>query len=148
MGSTGHSITTSKFGGSSETTFGVKGAVPFSGKVPINSGLEPPGSNKITLKMPINRQDNVIFQFKLSKDNKLMFITAYKNGVPEIRCKVSVDSVSPSLNKLLVSSKASERANALKIKELMSQTPNMDEGKLEPISKKLLAEKRKKGGES
>lgn len=146
MGSTGHaSLTSSNAGGGSDLNFGIKGAVSYSGKVPINSGLEPVGSNKVTLKMPINRQDNVIFQFKLSKDNKLMFITAYKNGVPEVRCKVSVDSKSPDLNKLLNSPKASERSAALKMKELISQAPNMDEGKLDPISKKLLADKRKKG---
>lgn len=146
MGSTGHStFANSKTGNVNNETFGMKGAVNFSGKVPAGSGLEPVGSNKITLKFPVNKQDNVIFQFKLSKDDKFMFITAYKNGIPEVKCKVKVDSASPSLNKLLTSSNASERSNALKMKELMSQSSTMDENKLTPIAHKLLTNKNKKG---
>ena len=146
MGSTGHGIlSSSKTGNVNNETFGMKGAVNFSGKVPAGSGLEPVGSNKITLKFPINKKDNVIFQFKLSKDSELMFITAYKNGIPEVKCKVKVDSASPSLNKLLTSPNASERNNAIKMKELMSQSSTMDENKLEPIAHKLLANKNKKG---
>lgn len=146
MGSTGHgTFQSSKLGNVNNETFGIKGAVNFSGKVPANSGLDPVGSNKITLKIPINKQDNVIFQFKLSKDERWMFVTAYKNGIPEVKCKVKVDSASPSLNKLLTSSNASERSNALKMKELMSQSSTMDENKLTPIANKLLANKNKKG---
>lgn len=146
MGSTGHSvIASSRTGNVNDETFGIKGAVNFSGKVPAGSGLEPVGSNKITVKIPLGKKDNVIFQFKLSKDDQWMFVTAYKNGIPEVKCKVKVDSASPSLNKLLTSPNASERANAIKMKELMSQSPNMDENKLTPIAHKLLNNKNKKG---
>lgn len=146
MGSTGHSvIASSRVGNVNDETFGIKGAVNFSGKVPAGSGLEPVGSNKITIKIPIGKKDNVIFQFKLSKDDEWMFVTAYKNGIPEVKCKVKVDSASPSLNRLLTSSNPSERSNALKMKELMSQSSTMDESKLTPIAHKLLANKNKKG---
>lgn len=146
MGSTGHgTFNTSKTGNVNNETFGITGAVNFSGKVPAGSGLEPVGNNKITLKVPINKKDNVIFQFKLSKDEQWMFVTAYKNGIPEVKCKVKVDSASPSLNKLLTSPNASERSNALKMKELMSQSSTMDENKLTPIAHKLLVNKNRKG---
>lgn len=149
MGSTGHgTFNQSKTGNVNNETFDIKGAVNYSGKVPAGSGLEPVGNNKITLKLPINKKDSVIFQFKLSKDDKWMFVTAYKNGIPEVKCKVKVDSASPSLNKLLVSKNASERNNALKMKELMSQSPSMNENKLTPIARKLLNEKNKKGEKS
>ena len=87
MGSTGHGIYKRSRTGINDETFGIAGAVTYKGKVPKNSGLDPVGSNKITIKLPAGKQSNILFQFKLNKDkfiddcifeinNKLKFMRA------------------------------------------------------------------------
>ena len=103
MGSTGHGIyKSSKSGNTGTETFGIAGAVRYAGKVPEGSGLEPVGNNKITLKLEARDKTNILFQFKLTKDGEDMIILGYNNSTPVVKCKVAVDSGSPSLDKLLV----------------------------------------------
>ena len=142
MGSTGHGIyKRSKTGNVNTETFGIAGAVNYKGKVPKNSGLDPVGSNKITLKLPAGKQSNIIFQFKLNKDNSLMTIIGYKDGVPEVKCKVQVDSGQPSLNAVIATGSKSEKAQAMKMKDLMNQSSTMSEDQLGSIAHKLLRNK-------
>ena len=147
MGSTGHGIyNRSRTGNVNTETFGIDGAVNFKGKVPKGSGLDPVGSNKITLKLPAGRQSNIIFQFKLSKDSALMTIIGYKDGVPEVKCKVDVDSGHPSLDKVIAVGSKSEKLQAMKMKDLMHKSSTMSEDQLSAIANKL--KKNKNGGKA
>lgn len=130
-----------------DDTFGIVGATAFKGKVPEGKGLEPVSPNKITLKVPAGKNDNVLFQFKLSKNNKLMTITGYKNGVPEVKCKVSVDAGQPSLDKVIATGSKQEKMQATKMKDLFAKSTNIKENQLGAIANKLLTKKKVKEGE-
>lgn len=142
MGSTGHGIYhKSRTGNVNDETFGISEAVNFKGKVPEDSGLAPVGAGKITLKVPIGKQTNILFQFRLMKDNKLMQIIGYKDGVPEVKCKVAVDAGQPSLDKVIASGSKSEKNNAIKMKDLMNKSSQVNENQLGAIAQKLLRHK-------
>ena len=145
MGSTGHSLYAhSRKGNVNTETFGIQGAVNYKGKIPEGSGLDPVGSNKVTLKLPTPDKSNILFQFKLNKDGSLMTIIGFKDSVPTVKCKVAVDAVRPSLDALLVSGSKSERLNAIKMKDLMHKSATVSENQLGDIANKLL--KHKQGG--
>lgn len=147
MGSTGHgSYKPPKSGAAGMDLFGVKGAVNFKGAVPENSGLEPVGANKVTLKVKADDGTNILFQFKLSKDAKLMTIIGYKNGVPEVKCKVAVDSGSPSLDTVIAEGSKAQKVQAVKMKDLFSKSTEVKENQLGSIANKLIQNKRKREG--
>lgn len=147
MGSTGHgTYNRSRKGASGDDTFGISDAIVYKGKIPTNSGLSPVGSNKITLKVPISSKNNILFQFKLSKDSKLMQITGYKDGVPEVKCKVDVDSGRPSLDKVIATGSKSDKTNAIKMKDLMHKQTKVSENQLGSIAQQLLRKKKQEGG--
>lgn len=147
MGSTGHGIyKSSKSGNTGTETFGIPGAVRYAGKVPENSGLEPVGNNKITLKVEARDKTNIIFQFKLSKDGEDMTIIGFNNSIPVVKCKVSVDAGSPSLDKLLATGNRTERLNAVKMKDLFAKSTDIKESQLGAIAHKLLEKKAKREG--
>lgn len=147
MGSTGHgTYKTSRTGNTGTETFGIAGAVRYAGKVPENSGLEPVGNNKVTLKIEARDQTNIIFQFKLSKDGKNMVILGYNNSIPVVKCKVAVDAGSPSLDKLLATGSKSEKLNAVKMKDLFAKSTQIKESQLGSIAHKLLENKAKREG--
>lgn len=144
MGSTGHgTYKTSRTGNVNNETFGIEGAINYKGKVPKDSGLEPVGSNKVTIKLPSGKQNNIIFQFKLNKNNSLMTIIGYKDGRPQIKSKVQVDAEHPSLDKVIASGSKSEKLQAIKMKELIHQSSKVSEDQLAAIANKL---KRGKNG--
>ena len=148
MGSTGHSLYNPvDEKGLDLDTYGIKGAVVYKGKIPENSGLEPVGANKITLKVPADDKTNILFQFRLSKDSKTMTILAYKNGVPEVRCKVAVDSGQPSLDRVIASGSKAQKIQATKMKDLFSKSTQIKENQLGSIANKLLETKRKREGD-
>ena len=148
MGSTGHSLYNPvDEKGLDLDTYGIKGAVVYKGKIPENSGLEPVGANKITLKVPADDKTNILFQFRLSKDSKTMTILAYKNGVPEVRCKVAVDSGQPSLDRVIASGSKAQKIQATKMKDLFSKSTQVKENQLGSIANKLLETKRKREGD-
>lgn len=147
MGSTGHGLyKSSKSGNTGTETFGIAGAVRYAGKVPENSGLEPVGNNKITLKLEAKDKSNILFQFKLTKSGDEMIILGYNNSVPVVKCKVAVDSGSPSLDKLLVNGSRTERLNAVKMKDLFAKSTQVKESQLSSIAHKLLENKAKREG--
>ena len=142
MGSTGKGLfSRRKQGELSSETFGIPNAVVFKGKPPADSGIDKPSSNKITLKIPANDGTNILFQFKLSKDNKLMTIIGYKNGVPEVKCKVAVDAGQPSLDKVMATGSRAEAANAVKMKDLFAKSEDVKENQLGAIAQELLKKK-------
>ena len=147
MGSTGHSLYSKGSGKVDAETFGIAGAVRYKGKIPVGSGLEPLGANKITLKVPANDGNNILFQFKLTKDSRSMIILGYKNGQPEIKCKVSVDSGQPSLDRLMATTNSSAvKAQAVKMKDLFAKSTEVSENQLGSIANTLLKKKQLKGG--
>ena len=131
---------------SGDETFGIKGAVPYKGKIPEGKGLDPVGPNRITLKVPLAGKDSIIFQFKLSKNSKLMTLTGYKNGVPEVRCKVAVDAGQPSLDKVIASGTKHEVLQAIKMKDLFQKSTSIKENQLGSIANTLKEKKAVKGG--
>ena len=148
MGSTGHGLyKSSKSGNTGTETFGIAGAVRYTGKVPADSGLEPVGNNKITLKLEAKDKSNILFQFKLTKDGENMIIVGYNNSMPVVKCKVSVDSGQPSLDKLLVTGNRTERLNAVKMKDLFAKSTQVKESQLGQIAHKLLENKAKREGD-
>jgi hypothetical protein len=148
MGSTGRGTYASrKAKRLDEDTFGIVGATAFKGKVPEGKGLEPVSPNKITLKVPAGKNDNVLFQFKLSKNGKLMTIIGYKNGMPEVKCKVQVDAGQPSLDKVIATGSKQERMQAVKLKDLFAKSTEIKENQLGAIANKLKAKQNIKGGQ-
>lgn len=147
MGSTGHGLyKSSKTGNTGTDTFGIPGAVRYAGKVPENSGLEPVGNNKITLKLEARDKTNILFQFRLTKDSEEMIIIGYNNGNPVVKCKVAVDAGSPSLDKLLATGSKTEKLNAVKMKDLFAKSTQIKESQLSSIAHKLLENKAKREG--
>lgn len=142
MGSTGRGGYRPKEKGLEDESFGIKGAVVFKGKIDPNTGLEPVGANKLTLKTKAGDGNNVLFQFKLSKNNKLMTIIGYKNGVPEVKCKVAVDSGQPSLDTVIAKGSKSEKLSAVKMKDLFQQSNDVKENQLGQIAQTLLRKKK------
>jgi hypothetical protein len=149
MGSTGrYFYDKSDDGNLFSENFKIGGAVTYKGKVPEGSGLDPVGGNKITIKVPADDKTNILFQFKLSKDSKLMTILAYKNGVPEVRCKVAVDSGKPSLDAIMKNGTSSQKLQATKMRNLFSRSTEVKENQLGSIANKLLENKRKREGDT
>jgi len=147
VGSTGHgTYQSSRSGNTGTETFGIAGAVRYAGKVPENSGLDPVGNNKITLKLEAKDNTNIIFQFKLSKDGEDMTILGYNNSVPVVKCKVAVDAGSPSLDKLIATGNRTERLNAVKMKDLFAKSTNIKESQLSAIAHKLMENRAKREG--
>ena len=148
MGSTGHSLyEASRTGNLGTDTYGISGAVVYKGRIPEDSGLEPVGANKITLKVPATDGNNILFQFRLSKDSRTMTILAYKNGVPKVRCKVAVDSGQPSLDRVMATGSRAQKLQAVKMKDLFAKSTEIRENQLGGIANKLLENKRKREGE-
>ena len=147
MGSTGHGIyKSSKTGNTGTENFGIAGAVRYAGKVPADSNLEPPGNNKVTLKLEARDKTNIIFQFRLTKAGKDMTIIGYNNSTPVVKCKVAVDAGSPSLDKLLATGSKSEKLNAVKMKDLFAKSTTIKESQLGAIAHKLMENKAKREG--
>lgn len=147
MGSTGHGLyKSSRTGNTGTDTFGIPGAVRYAGKVPENSGLDPVGNNKITMKLEARDKTNILFQFKLSKDGEDMTIIGYNNSTPVVKCKVAVDAGSPSLDKLIATGNRTERLNAVKMKDLFAKSTQIKESQLGAIAHKLIEKKAKREG--
>lgn len=122
-------------------TFDIPGAVNFKGKLPKNSGMYPPGSNKITLKIPTATNNSVLLQFRLNKDNSQLLIYGYKDSVPDVTAHVSLSAVHPSMDSILRMGSTSQKKNVTKLRELMSQAGSISETQFYAIIDKLLSAK-------
>lgn len=144
MGSTGHSlIKTSRRGNVNTETFGIHGAVNYTGKIPKGKGIEPVGSNKITLKVKSVGNQDIIFQFKLTKDNRLS-INGYDPNRPESRAHLIVSAANPSIDRAAAEGDKSDKLNANKLRKMFIKSQDINEGQLSQISHKLLSAKRSK----
>lgn len=143
MGSTGRgSYASSRNQGSASTeTFGIKGAVAYRGAVPAGSGLAKPSADNVTLKARADDGPSIVFQFKLSRDLRFMTITAFKDSVPAIKCRVSVDSGSPSLDRVIATGSRQQKLEAVKMKDLFSKSVDVSENQLASIANELKQER-------
>ena len=145
MGSTGHSlISTSRQGNVNNETFGIPGAVNYTGRVPAGKGIEKVGSNKITLKVRSTGNQDIIFQFKLTKDNR-MSINGFDPNKPESRAHLIVSATNPSIDKAAATGTKSDKTNADKLRRMFIKSQDINEGQLSQIAYKLLNAKRVKG---
>lgn len=143
MGSTGHSIyNKGSTGDNGSDNFGITGATSYKGEVPESSGLKKPGAGKITLKAKANDKSTVIFQFSLNKPGTEMTIVGFKDGKPQVKSKVAVDSGHPSLDTVIATGNKTEKQNAIRMKELFAESVKIKEGQLGAIAQQLLAKKR------
>lgn len=137
MGSTGHSVfQKSRTGNANKWTFNIPGAVNFKGKLPRGSGMEKPGTNKITLKVP-NGKDSMLFQFRLSKDNSVLHIYGYQGGENSFTSRVDVNPANPSLDYVMRVGKSYEQKNAYKLRRMMDKIDGFNEESLYQIARKL-----------
>lgn len=147
MGSTGHGWYRPGVNGQpgEEISYRGKEGIVYKGKIPAGSGLEPPSANKLTLKSIAADGNSILFQFKLNKDSTLMTIIGYKNGVPEVKCKVAVDAGYPSLDRVMASGSPGQKAQAVKMKDLFAKSTKVKENELGSIANQLIREKEKRG---
>lgn len=142
MGSTGRgNYKTSRTGNVNDENFGIAGAVNFKGKIPTEAKLDPVGNNKVTLKVNSSGKQDIIFQFKLRKDNT-MSIMAYDPN-RGVRSQIAVSSSSPSIERVIRTGSKTESRNALAIKDMMARSTKIDESQLGAIANKLLRNKKK-----
>lgn len=147
MGSTGHGkYSLHKSGDVVAENFGVEAFRPYRGAVPPNSGLEQPAANRVTYKVETEKGENVLFQFRLDKSGKTMTIVGYRDSIPAVKCKVDVDSGSPSLDKVIATGSAQDKTNATRMKNLFSQSTTVKEGNLAAIANKLIQQRQKRQG--
>ena len=144
MGSTGHSlISSSRTGNVNTETFGITKAVNFTGNIPPGKGIDKPGSNKITLKVDSTDKEDIVFQFKLTKDNRLS-INGYDPNQPEVKAHLIVSATNPSIDKAAAVGDKSDKNNATKLKKMFVKSQKINEGQLSAIAQKLLSAKRNK----
>lgn len=144
MGSTGSGILkSSNRSALAGETFGIRGAKDYSGKIPASSGLEKTGPNKITLRVPSSDRQDIIFQFKLIDGNKNLSIRAYDPNQPS-KGKVSVTVSAPSLDTVIKTGDKTEKANALKIRDMMTKSSAISEAQLGQIAQRLKMNKKKR----
>lgn len=142
MGSTGHSTyATSRKGNVNNETFGIPGASNFTGRVTPGKGIENAGANKVTLRLPSTGRQDIVFQFKLTKDNKL-FVAGYDPNKPEAKAHIELSSSAPSLDKAAAVGSDSDKQNALKLKDMMAKSVKINESQLGAIANKLLSHKK------
>lgn len=142
MGSTGHSLTwQSRTGNVNTETFGIDGAVNFKGKLPTNSGMDKVGNNRITLKVKSSDKLDILYQFKLTKDNRLSISAFDPNTGTD--ASVILAGQFPSLDTALRTGLNKDRQSVNKIKTFMAKSSTIDEGQLRAIAEKLRTNKRK-----
>ena len=143
MGATGRGLfRTSRTGDVNTETFGIAGAVNYKGRIPRDKGLEDVGSTKITLKVNSTQKQDIYFQFKLTKDNRLS-INGYDPNQPESRAHLIVSAQSPSLAE--PDFDKSEKREAQKLRVMMNKSTKISEAQLQMIANKLLQHKKDRG---
>lgn len=147
MGATGTGSGIRNGGTSGERAFGIRNARDISdGKVPKNSGIST-GKDAIVISAKSDEGKDIVFQFKLGR-NDTMKITAYDPNVPS-KGRTSVSAERPSLDAVINSNKSSadDKRNAMKIRDMMQRTESgVKESSLGRIANELKKKKLKKGG--
>lgn len=144
MGSTGLGGIRSKFDPQT-STFGIKDARQLQDSNVRDAGLSEHGKNDIIIAAASDEGKDIIFQFKLGR-NDTMKITAYDPNVPS-KGKTSVNADRPSLDSVINNPKASssDKQNAMKIRDMMQRTKSdVKESSLGRIANELKKRKNKK----
>lgn len=146
MGATGAGGRIRSLLGGGGSAFGIKGARQLDdGVKPKGSGFTS-GGNNIVISARSDEGKNIVFQFKLGK-NDTMKITAYDPNVPS-KGRTSVSAERPSLDSVINNprSSASDKQNAMKIRDMMQRTESgVKESSLGKIANELKKKARKKG---
>lgn len=146
MGATGASGSGVRRGESGETVFGIRGARQLEDTANPKGAKFTTSGNNIVISARSDEGKDIVFQFKLGK-NDTMKITAYDPNIPN-RGKVSVSAERPSLDSVINSPRASseDRQNAMRIRDMMQRTDSgVKESNLGRIANELKKKARKKG---
>ena len=147
MGATGTGSGVRSKQPSGEQTFGIRNARRLEdGANPAGSGFKA-GDNNIVISAKSDEGKDIVFQFKLGRQDK-MLITAYDPNVPS-KGKTSVSADRPSLDSVINNPKSSaeDKRNAMKIRDMFQRTDSgIKESSLGRIANELKKKKLKKAG--
>lgn len=104
-------------------TYGIYGARKLTEPAPKESGFKDQGKNDIRISVATDEEKDIIFQFKLVDGGKNMSIRAYDPNVPS-KGVTEVKTSSPSLSSVMndPSASAEDKANAMKIRDMMNRS--------------------------
>lgn len=144
MGSTGASRKPYKYD-PTKSTFGIRGARQLQDGNIAGAGFSEHGKNDIIISADSDEGKDIIFQFKLGRNDSLK-ITAYDPNVPS-KGKTTVNADRPSLDSVINNPKASsaEKQGAMKIRDMMQRTKSdVKESSLGRIANELKKRKNKR----
>ena len=145
MGATGASGSGTR-GENVGSVFGVRGARQLEDTANPDKARFSTSGNNVVISAHSDEGKDIVFQFKLLKNDK-MGITAYDPNVPS-RGKTSVSADRPSLDSVINNPKSSaqDRQNAMRIRDMMQRTDSgIKESSLGQIANELKKKARKKG---
>ena len=145
MGATGASGSGVKRGDTSQSTFGLRDARRLNDSANPKGAKFATGGENIVIAANSDEGKDIVFQFKLLKNDK-MGITAYDPNIPN-RGKVSVSADRPSLDSVINNPKASssDKQNAMKIRDMFQRTESgIKESSLGRIANELKKRKLRK----
>lgn len=146
MGATGSGSGIRDSGERGSSVFGIRGARQLEeGANPKGSGFTASG-NSIVISANSDEGKDIVFQFKLGK-NDTMKITAYDPNVPS-KGRTSVNADRPSLDSVINNPKSSadDKRNAMKIRDMMQRTESgIKESSLGRIANELKKRKLRSG---
>lgn len=129
-----------------DRAFGIRGARELEdGANPKGSGFTATRDN-IIISADSDEGKDIVFQFKLGKNDK-MNITAYDPNIPT-KGRTSVNADRPSLDSVINNPKSSadDKRNAMKIRDMFQRTTSgIKESSLGRIANELKKRKRKGG---
>lgn len=143
MGSTGASGVRNKFDPET-STYGIKDARQLQSSDVKGAGFSEHGKNDIIISASSDEGKDIVFQFKLGRNDSLK-ITAYDPNVPS-KGKTTVNADRPSLDSVINNPKTSstEKQGAMKIRDMMQRTKSdVKESSLGRIANELKKRKNK-----
>lgn len=144
MGSTGAGGIRKKFDPNT-STFGIKDARQLESSNIPGAGLSEHGKNDIIIAANSDEGKDIIFQFKLGRNDSLK-ITAFDPNVPS-KGKTTVNADRPSLDSVINNPKSSseEKRGAMKIRDMMQRTTSdVKESSLGKIANELKKRKNRR----
>ena len=146
MGATGADSSRLRIKIFGDRAFGIRGARELEdGANPKGSGFTATRDN-IIISADSDEGKDIVFQFKLGKNDK-MNITAYDPNIPT-KGRTSVNADRPSLDSVINNPKSSadDKRNAMKIRDMFQRTTSgIKESSLGRIANELKKRKRKGG---
>ena len=146
MGATGADSSRLRIKIFGDRAFGIRGARELEdGANPKGSGFTATRDN-IVISADSDEGKDIVFQFKLGKNDK-MNITAYDPNIPT-KGRTSVNADRPSLDSVINNprSSADDKRNAMKIRDMFQRTTSgIKESSLGRIANELKKRKRKGG---